>query len=188
MEAAFLVIFGGGLVLLLVWLKNRFLAFRGQSSLDYEGLGPEFDLREHLTGDILCEGVIYGPTGRVTSRFVAEMRGTWDGDTCVLDEYFRYDSGATQSRCWRLTLFEDGKIEAAADDVVGIGEGQQSGPTVRMRYKLILPPDTGGLILNAVDWMYVLENGVIVNRSQFRKFGLVVAELVATMRRKDTTK
>jgi hypothetical protein len=30
--------------------------------------------------------------------------------------------------------------------------------------------------------MYLLENGVIMNRSQFRKFGFKVAELVATMR------
>jgi len=32
------------------------------------------------------------------------------------------------------------------------------------------------------DWMYLAPNGVVVNRSQFRKFGIKVAELVATMR------
>ncbi len=32
------------------------------------------------------------------------------------------------------------------------------------------------------DWMYLADNGTIVNRSQFRKFGFKVAELVATMR------
>jgi hypothetical protein len=30
--------------------------------------------------------------------------------------------------------------------------------------------------------MYLMENGAIMNRSQFRKFGIKVAELVATMR------
>jgi len=34
-------------------------------------------------------------------------------------------------------------------------------------------------------WMYVVENGSIMNRSQFRKFGIKVAELVATMRKAD---
>jgi len=33
------------------------------------------------------------------------------------------------------------------------------------------------------DWMYLTENGTVMNRSQFRKFGIKVAELVATMRR-----
>lgn len=32
------------------------------------------------------------------------------------------------------------------------------------------------------DWMYLADNETIVNRSQFRKFGFKVAELVATMR------
>jgi hypothetical protein len=30
--------------------------------------------------------------------------------------------------------------------------------------------------------MYLMPNGTIINRSQFRKFGIKVAELVATMR------
>jgi hypothetical protein len=30
--------------------------------------------------------------------------------------------------------------------------------------------------------MYLMENGTIMNRSQFTKFGITVAELVATMR------
>ena len=40
----------------------------------------------------------------------------------------------------------------------------------------------GGHVLNVVDWMYLMENGTIMNRSQFTKFGITVAELVATMR------
>jgi hypothetical protein len=38
-------------------------------------------------------------------------------------------------------------------------------------------------VLDVIDWMYRLENGTIINRSQFRKFGIKVAELVATLRR-----
>ncbi|MEM7321134.1 MAG: DUF3833 family protein, partial [Pseudomonadota bacterium] len=37
------------------------------------------------------------------------------------------------------------------------------------------------------DWMYLAPNGTIVNRSQFRKFGIQVAELVATMRPADVS-
>jgi hypothetical protein len=40
-------------------------------------------------------------------------------------------------------------------------------------------------VLNTVDWMYLTPNGTIMNRSQFRKFGIKVAELVATMRPKE---
>ena len=40
-------------------------------------------------------------------------------------------------------------------------------------------------MLKVTDWMYLMENGTIMNRSQFTKFGIKVAELVATMRKKD---
>jgi hypothetical protein len=53
---------------------------------------------------------------------------------------------------------------------------------VQMRYKIRLPAEAGGHVLNVVDWMYLMPNGTIMNRSQFRKFGLKVAELIATMR------
>jgi len=45
-----------------------------------------------------------------------------------------------------------------------------------------LPEKSGGHVLNTVDWMYLAPNTTIVNRSQFRKYGVKVAELVATMR------
>ncbi len=55
-----------------------------------------------------------------------------------------------------------------------------------MNYRIKLPEDSGGHVLDTTDWMYLTGNGTIINRSQFRKFGIKVAELVATMRPKET--
>lgn len=181
-ELLFLVL-GAVLALSAVALVKRHLGFLAQTPSDYAGATPGFDIREQLQGDILCEGVIYGPTGRVTSRFVADFHATWDGDTGIMAEHFRYDSGATQDRAWQLTLSAGGQIRAEADDLVGPGTGQQSGAGVQLRYKIRLPEESGGHVLDVIDWMYLMENGTIINRSQFRKYGLTVAELVATMRR-----
>ena len=41
------------------------------------------------------------------------------------------------------------------------------------------------IALDVVDWMYLTPDGTIMNRSQFRKFGIKVAELVATLRPKE---
>ena len=166
----------------LVAIVPRFVGFRAQRPQDYAAKGPLIDPRQHLSGPILCEGVIYGPTGRVSSRFVAQMMGVWTGDTGVLTERFQYDSGTVQNREWRLTLGRDGALRAEAADVVGAGSGQVAGPTVQMRYRLRLPLDAGGHVLTVTDWMYLCDNGTIINRSQFTKFGVKVAELVATMR------
>jgi hypothetical protein len=173
---------GAAVVILLMALRSRYASFQAQTPADYTGSGPVFDLRRHLSGPIACEGVIFGPTGRVTSRFVADMEGSWDGTTGTLAEVFRYDSGTVQRRAWTLALGPDGTITATAPDVVGKGTGRVAGSGVMLRYRIRLTPEAGGHVLDVTDWMYLMENGSIMNRSQFRKFGFKVAELVATMR------
>ncbi|GAA0305153.1 DUF3833 domain-containing protein [Rhodovulum strictum] len=177
-------VLGALAVLALAILRGRMLAFPAQKAGDYAAKTPEFDIRRHINGPILCEGVIYGPTGRVASRFVADFEARWEGNAGTMTEEFRYDSGATQSRRWAFTLGNDGHIRAQAPDVVGYGEGWQRGSAVHLRYRIRLPEDAGGHVLDVIDWMYLMENGTIMNRSQFRKFGIPVGELVATMRPK----
>lgn len=172
---------GALIVLSLIALARHFASFTAQRPSDYAG-GPAFDLRQHLSGPMVCEGVIFGPTGRVTSRFVADMHGSWTGPTGTLSEVFRYDSGTIQHRAWTLAVAPDGTITATAPDVVGQGTGRVEGSGVLLRYRIRLTPEAGGHVLDVTDWMYLMENGSIMNRSQFRKFGIKVAELVATMR------
>lgn len=173
---------GALIVIALMALRARYASFAAQDPADYAGRGPDFDLRRHLSGPLTCEGVIFGPTGRVSSRFVADMTGTWTGNTGTLAEVFRYDSGTVQHRAWTLTLGPGGDITATAADVEGAGTGRVSGPGVMLRYRIRLTPEAGGHVLDVTDWMYLVENGSIINRSQFRKFGIKVAELVATIR------
>lgn len=162
--------------------KTWFFSFRFQSPEDYADTGPDFILTEHLNGEILSEGLIFGPTGKMANSFVAKMVGEWDGDTGTLSEEFTYSNGVTQSRKWYLKLGPDNTFTATADDLVGEAQGVVSGSTVKLSYEIILPETAGGHTLKATDWMYLTSDGVIMNKSEMRKFGLKVAELVATMR------
>lgn len=172
---------GACVALALTILVRRLAGFAAQRPQDHAALKPVFDPRRHLNGPILCEGLIYGPFGRVSSRFIARMEGRWDGNRATLSERFNYDNGRAQDREWRLDLTNQGLV-AEADDLIGPGRGVISGNAVQMRYKIRLAPEAGGHVLDVVDWMYLMENGTILNRSQFRKFGIKVAELIATMR------
>lgn len=175
-------------ILLLVLLafigKQRFFSFRAQSPGDYAKAetGPAFVLKEQLSGSILSEGLIYGPGGRVTNSFTAEMFGEWDGDTGTLSETFTYSNGKVQERKWHLTITGENRFTATADDIVGIGEGIISGSTASLTYNLVLPEEAGGHVLQVTDWMYLTGSGTIMNKSEMRKFGLKLVELVATMR------
>ncbi|MFX0541612.1 DUF3833 family protein [Roseovarius sp. S4756] len=169
----------------LLWLRYRLGSFAAQAPRDYADTLPVLDLRQHLSGRIACHGVIFGPLGRLASRFDAEFVGAWEGKAGTLREHFVYDSGTTQDREWRLSLGPDGALTAQADDLVGTGHGQLSGASLMLRYRIRLPVEAGGHVLSVTDWMYLAPGGTIVNRSQFRKYGIKVAELVATMKRMD---
>lgn len=171
-----------GLLALGLAVRRFRFSFAGQSPARYAGTEPAFDLRTHLGGAMISEGVIFGPTGAVTSRFVAEMNGNWEGATGRLSESFRYASGKTQERAWTITVHEGGRFTATAPDIVGAAQGVVSGATARLTYRLRLPESAGGHVLDVVDWMYLAPDGVILNRSQMRKFGVKLAELVATIR------
>lgn len=182
------VLIGVGLMLAAMVMKSRYVSFWAQDPDDYADHGPQFDIRERLNGPIVCEGIIYGPMGRVTSRFTADFEASWEGNVGVMKEVFHYDSGNVQNREWKLTLGNDGAIKAEASDLIGAGRGQQKGSAVLLNYRIKLSDEAGGHVLDTTDWMYLMSNGSIMNRSQFRKFGIKVAELVATMRPADGTK
>lgn len=170
------------LLVLVIFAKSRFLSFHAQKPSDYADTGPAISLKTHLSGEILSEGLIYGPTGKMTNSFIATMVGEWDGDSGTLSEEFTYSNGKQQSRKWFLKLGEGNSFTATADDVVGEASGTVSGSTIKMEYQIVLPEDAGGHTLTVTDWLYLTESGVIMNRSEMRKFGIKVAELIATMR------
>ncbi|MEP1929988.1 DUF3833 domain-containing protein [Shimia sp.] len=170
------------LILLLLLAKTILFSFRAQTPSDYINSGPAFSLKTHLSGEILSEGLIFGPNGKMTNSFVAKMFGRWDGNTGTLSEEFTYSNGKQQSRKWYLTLGEANTFTATADDIIGLARGSVSGSTIKMEYKIKLPEESGGHTLTVTDWLYLTSNGVIMNRSEMRKFGIKVAELIATMR------
>jgi len=177
------ILLGAALLALILFIFQRFAGFRAQRPADYAGKGTDFDIRKELDGDILCEGVIYGPFGRVNTRFVADMKAQWTGEKGGMTEEFQYDTGGTLDREWTLEMTGTNTFDATAPDIIGVGKGVQSGSSVSLSYKLKLPPESGGYVLNVTDWMYLMENGTIMNRSQMRMFGIKVGELVATMRK-----
>ncbi|MCX7565599.1 DUF3833 family protein [Sulfitobacter sp. F26169L] len=177
---------GIALVCLVLVLRRRFADFMGQSADDYADVSPLFDMREHLNGAMICDGVIFGPFGRITSTFNADFNVSWNGNNGTIKERFVYNDGSVQNREWRITLDDNGGFDAFADDVPGKGRGEIAGPAVLFNYPIRLPAESGGFKLKAFDCMYLTKQGTVVNRSQFRKFGFRVAELVATIRKKET--
>lgn len=178
-----LILLGSALTFLGIKAARTFWSFRAQRSADYDTSGPRPNLRDVLAGKFEAHGLIYDFTGRVKSRFIAEIDGIFDQSGGTLSEQFAYQSGVEDRRQWTIAFDDNGQgFTATAPDVIGAGQGAYVGDAIRMTYRLKLPARAGGHVLDVVDWLYVMPDGALANRSEMRKFGIKVAELIAVFR------
>jgi hypothetical protein len=163
--------------LLAVTLALTLAGCAGPQVQDYAREAPRLDLRDFLTGELTAKGMFTDRAGRVVKRFTVKMSGRWEGDSGVLDEHFTYSDGSTQRRVWRLKALGQGRYSGTADDVVGEANGESAGNAFRWGYTLALPVD--GRVWNVTldDWMYLIDERTILNRTAMSKFGLHLGDV-----------
>lgn len=171
------------LILLISFIKINLFSFKNQKISQFKSDSKIFDIRKVLEGNLVAEGMVYGISGRLSSTFTAQFLGNWVNNEGSFIENFQFSTGKNQIRKWNLIIDSNGKIIGTADDIIGKAVGQQYGSAVMLSYKLKLSEDLGGHVIKVIDWMHLLENDTIFNRSEFRKFGFKVGELVATFRK-----
>lgn len=155
-------------------------AIFGCSGIDpkkYEDNTPKADIKEFFNGNIKAWGLIQDRSGNVVNKFDVDMVGTWDGNVGTLEEDFEYYSGKTQKRIWKITKLEDGKYEGRADDIIGKADGDTHGDMIYWEYEMDVPVDGTTYRLKFDDYMWMMNDGVVINRSYLKKFGFTVAEL-----------
>lgn len=145
---------------------------------DFAGQKPELDLRTYFNGTLDAYGVFLDRSGKVVRRFTVVMRCTWEGEEGVLDEDFIYSDGTTEKRVWRLTHLGDGRYSGTAGDVVGTAMGQTRGNTFRWGYTLSLPVDGKVYEVQFDDWMYLMDDRVMLNKAVMSKFGFRLGEVM----------
>jgi hypothetical protein len=144
---------------------------------DYARETPALELRDYFNGTLDAYGIFTDRSGKVVKRFTVVMICTWKGDAGVLDEAFSYSDGTTQRRIWRLTRHADGRYSGQADDVVGTAEGRQSGNAFNWAYTLALPVDGRVINVQFDDWMYLMNDKVMLNKAAMRKWGVGLGEV-----------
>lgn len=147
---------------------------------DYTGQQPVLDLRTYFDGVLDAYGVFTDRSGKVVKRFTVVMRCSWTGDQGVLDESFSYSDGTTQKRVWRLTKLPDGRYTGRADDVVGEAAGRESGNAFNWRYTLSLPVDGKVYDVQFDDWMYLMNDRVMLNKAAMTKWGFHLGDVTLT--------
>jgi hypothetical protein len=151
---------------------------------DYAGEKPLLDLKQYFDGELVAHGLFTDRSGKVARRFVVQMTGSWQGNQGTLDERFTYSDGKTERRVWRLTDLGGGRYEGRADDVVGVAEGIAAGNALNWRYTLALPVDGRVWEVQFDDWMYLMDERVMLNKAVMSKFGVRLGEVTLAFTKK----
>ena len=151
----------------------------------YQDDGPALVLERYFSGHVKAHGILQNRRGRVIRRFDIDMHGDWHGDTGQLEESFRFYDGARQHRVWKITKIGEGRYVGRADDIDGEAHGTLAGNTVLWCYTMRIPVKGRTYRIAFDDWMFLMEDGVLLNRSYLKKFGIKVAELSIVMQKKD---
>jgi len=170
-----------GIVFLLVLLP-LLAACSGQRLSDYKDREPVLDPAEFFQGELWARGVVKDWRGRVIRTFDADIFASWDEDGVgTLDEVFRFDDGEETTRVWTLTPKDEGGYRGTAGDVVEPGHMQYRGNAIHMNYVLEIPYGDGTMTVRMDDWMYLITEDTLINRTRMSKWGFGVGEVVLTI-------
>jgi hypothetical protein len=147
------------------------------SPSDYAAEKPVLDLKTYFNGDITAHGIFTDRSGKVTRRFTVAMKCQWTGDSGVLDEAFSYSDGKKDRRVWHVQKLPDGRYTGTADDVIGTAVGQAAGNAFQWNYTLRLPVDDKVYEVQFDDWMYLMDERVMLNRAVMSKYGVRLGEV-----------
>lgn len=152
---------------------------------DYAAQKPPLDLKAYFDGRVDGWGMIQDRSGRVTKRMAVEVTGRWNGDIGTLDERFAYADGSTEARVW--TIRKSGnRYVGTAPDVRGEAAGEAAGNALHWGYVLRARRENGDAVeLDMDDWMWLVDERTMMNRTAFSKFGIRFGEVTFFFRRRE---
>lgn len=150
---------------------------------DYARETPKLDLSTYFNGKVDGWGMVQDRSGKVLRRMYVELDCKWNGNEGVLDESFQWSDGKTEKRVWRIRKDGDRYI-GTAGDVIGEAKGEAAGNSLRWNYVLALPVDGSTYHMDMDDWMWMIDDKTMANRTTMSKFGVRVAEISIFFRKR----
>jgi hypothetical protein len=150
---------------------------------DYSKNTPQFKPEEFFNGQLTAHGVVKNRSGKVTRYFIADIKGHWENGRGELKEEFLFSDGEIQHRTWMMTLDENNKLIATANDVVGEAQGHYIGNALHLEYQLKVKYKDKDLLLKVKDWMWLVDKNTLLNESELTKWGIKVGSVQLSIKR-----
>ena len=151
---------------------------------DYRNEKPKLILEDYLNGNLEAHGFFQDRSGLIVKRFKVLMKGTWKDNIGTLEEDFEYSDGTRSKRVWSLKKVSEGKYTGTASDVIGQAKGESAGNAFRWKYTLNLLVGKKNYHVQFDDWMYLMNDEVMINKSAMNKFGIYLGEVTLIFLRK----
>ncbi len=144
---------------------------------DFAGVQPELALEQYFLGETTAYGVFEDRFGKVRRQFKVDMTGELTGNTLTLNEQFHYADGEEDTRVWTIEILGGGLYRGTANDVPDQAEGRAVGNAFNWKYKVDLPVDGNTWRVGFNDWMYLLEDDVVLNRAYVTRWGVEIGQV-----------
>ena len=154
----------------------------------YESEKPSFYLESFFNGKVEGWGIVLNRNNDVVKRFKVNVEGHFSADKTngKLVEKFFWSDGKREKRVWNLKKTSDNEWGGTSDGVIGTAHGVASGNALQWsyRYNLILEDSLlNKLSVDFDDWMFLVENNVLMNRAVFSKFGFKLGTVIITFKK-----
>ena len=143
----------------------------------FAATAPAFDPVRFWTGRTTSWGVIENRDGAPTAIITTTTDGTAEGAGGLhMVQHVRHD-GRDTARDWHIRRLGPGQFEATANDLVGTARGATSGRTLHWTWTLASEPGDGLYNVTMDQWMYLADDGTLMNRTIITKLGIRLAEV-----------
>ena len=153
---------------------------------DFAGKEPRFQIESYFEGRTKAWGIFQDRFGKLRRQFQVEIEGTWDGKLLTLVEDFVYDDGEREQRIWRIRKTGEHAYEGEADGVIGTAKGRAYGNALNWRYDFDLKVGDSSWRVTFDDWLFLMEDGIVINRAEVTKFGIQIGEVTLFFRKPTT--
>jgi Protein of unknown function (DUF3833) len=147
---------------------------------DYQNEKPALVLENYLNGKMIAHGLFMDRFGKVKKRFTVSLDTSWVKNVGTLKEDFDWSDGTKTQRIWTVTKKSDGRYQGTAADVVGVAMGETAGNAFHWTYTMDLDVDGSKYKVNFDDWMYLINDKIMINKAVMSKFGITLGEVLIT--------
>ncbi len=153
---------------------------------DYKETTPDLVLEEFFNGNLSAYGMVLDRNGKLARRFSVVLEAQWNGNKGTINEWFDFDDGEKSTRVWQLTKEDENTYSGTAGDVVGTAKGQTSGSALYWKYDLLIKIDGTEYQVTLDDWMYLIDDNRLFNKTNIIKYGLKVGEIIIYIEKEAT--